>query len=958
LWWSRLTSRITPSFADEWARIEPGTDAALAFAMGHVILRTFHVDRQEPYFLNYMRKFTDSPFLVALDDHGDGTYTPGKFLTAAQLSDASLNSTPNSTHRGLVMEENGRVVDPGGTVADRWDNESSKWNLALDSADPVMSIAETDRFATAEVLFPRFDLDTNPEDVGTGKPIGAGVVHRGVPVREVDGKLVTTVFDIMLAHYGVNRAELNLPGSWPKDFHDASEVGTPAWQEELTGVPADAAIRIGREFAQNAADSQGRSQIIMGAGVNHYFHADTIYRTFLALTSMCGTQGVNGGGWAHYVGQEKLRPVNGWTQWAMATDWQRPPRHMITTGFYYFATEQYRYDNSRASHLGSPLASRDSIGDKMVSDTMAEAMRRGWMPAYPQFNRNSLFLADEAEEAGMDINDYVVQELESGRLEFSYDNPSAEENWPRILLNWRTNLLGSSAKGTEFFLRHLLGIDSDATAEELAPEDRPRTIKWVDEAPKGKLDLMMTTDFRNTSTTLVSDLIFPAATWYEKHDMSSTDMHPYLHSFNAAINPPWEARSDYEVFRDLAAALSDKATKWLGVQRDIITQPSHHDSPDELGMPNGVVPDVDKQGLIPGVTMPKLHVVERDYTKIYEKWAHMGPLPAKLGTGVHGTKFNVEKQVKELELICGTSETSMGELVDLSKDTKVIDAILHLSGVSNGELAKQGFEYLSSRTGKDLTPLGTADEDARITWDDIKERPKEVITSPEWTADKRNKRRYTAFSINVEFEKPWHTLTGRMQYYIDHDWYMDYGESLPIFRPPLDHVHMHGEFAPGESLRNDRGEAEVTLRYLTTHNKWSIHSQYFDNLHVLSISRGGQVVWMSNKDAEKIGVADNDWVEVYNRNGVVSARAIVSHRIPEGTMLCNHAQERTVGTPLNEHTGRRGGTHNSLTRISIKPVHIAGGYGQLTYHFNYIGPTGNNRDEVTRVRRRSQEVSY
>lgn len=945
-------------FADEWARIEPGTDAALAFAMGHVILKTFHVDRQEPYFLNYMRKFTDSPFLVALDDHGDGTYTPGKFLTAAQLSDASLNSTPNSTHRGLVMEEDGSVVDPGGTVADRWDNESSKWNLALDNADPIMSIAETDRFDTAEVLFPRFDLDTNPEDVGTGKPIGAGVVHRGVPVREVDGKLVTTVFDIMLAHYGVNRAELNLPGSWPKDFHDASEVGTPAWQEELTGVPADAAIRIGREFAQNAADSQGRSQIIMGAGVNHYFHADTIYRTFLALTSMCGTQGVNGGGWAHYVGQEKLRPVNGWTQWAMATDWQRPPRHMITTGFYYFATEQYRYDNSRASHLGSPLASRDSIGDKMVSDTMAEAMRRGWMPAYPQFNRNSLFLADEAEEAGMNINDYVVQELESGRLEFSYDNPSAEENWPRILLNWRTNLLGSSAKGTEFFLRHLLGIDSDATAEELAPEDRPRTIKWVDEAPKGKLDLMMTTDFRNTSTTLVSDLIFPAATWYEKHDMSSTDMHPYLHSFNAAINPPWEARSDYEVFRDLAAALSDKATKWLGVQRDVITQPSHHDSPDELGMPNGVVPDVDKQRLIPGVTMPKLHVVERDYTKIYEKWAHLGPLPAKLGTGVHGTKFNVEKQVKELELICGTSETSMGELVDLSKDTKVIDAILHLSGVSNGELAKQGFEYLSSRTGKDLTPLGTADEDVRITWDDIKERPKEVITSPEWTADKRNKRRYTAFSINVEFEKPWHTLTGRMQYYIDHDWYMDYGESLPIFRLPLDHVHMHGEFAPGESLRNDRGEAEVTLRYLTTHNKWSIHSQYFDNLHVLSISRGGQVVWMSNKDAEKIGVADNDWVEVYNRNGVVSARAIVSHRIPEGTMLCNHAQERTVGTPLNEHTGRRGGTHNSLTRISIKPVHIAGGYGQLTYHFNYIGPTGNNRDEVTRVRRRSQEVSY
>lgn len=944
-------------FADEWARINPGTDAALAFSMGHVILKTFHVDKQEPYFLNYMRKYTDSPFLVALDEREDGTYTPGKFFTASMYEGDELADSPNATHRGLVIESSGKVVDPGGTVADRWDKESSKWNLSLDNADPVMSIAETESFETAEVLFPRFDLDANPEEVGTGGPIGAGIVHRGVPVREVAGRKVCTVYDLMLAHYGVNREELNLPGSWPVDFYDASEVGTPAWQEELTGVPVETAIRIGREFAQNAADSKGRSQIIMGAGVNHYFHADNIYRTFLALTSMCGTQGVNGGGWAHYVGQEKLRPMNGWQQWAMGTDWQRPPRHMITTGFYYFATEQYRYDNSHASHLGSPLASRGAIGDKMISDTMAESMRRGWMPAYPQFNRNSLLLADEAEAAGMEVNDYVVQQLESGELGWAYDDPSAEENWPRILLNWRTNLMGSSAKGTEFFLRHMLGVDSDATAEELGPDERPKTIKWRDDAPQGKLDLMLTTDFRNTSTTLVSDIILPAATWYEKHDMSSTDMHPYLHSFNAAINPPWEARTDFEVFRDLARSFSEKAVKWLGTQRDLMTQPMHHDSPDELNMPNGIVPDLEKEGLIPGRTMPKLALVERDYTKIYEKWMHLGPLTGKAGTGVHGTSFNVSKQVKELELICGTSPTSMGELVDLSDEKKVINTILHLSGVSNGEVARNGFEFLSSRTGKDLTPLAASDEDVRITWDDIKERPTEVITSPEWTADKRNKRRYTAFSINLEFDKPWHTLTGRMHYYLDHDWFMDYGCSLPVYRPPLDHLHMHGEFQPGQTF-NEGGDVEVSLRYLTTHNKWSIHSQYFDNLHVLSISRGGQVVWMSDKDAAKIGVADNEWVEVYNRNGVVSARAIVSHRIPEGTMIMNHAQERTVGTPLNERTGRRGGTHNSLTRIMINPVHIAGGYGQLTYHFNYIGPTGNNRDEVTRVRRRSQEVQY
>src|SRR5690625_6557021 len=60
--------------------------------------------------------------------------------------------------------------------------------------------------------------------------------------------------------------------------------------------------------------------IIMGAGTNHWFHSDTIYRTFLTLTNLCATQGVNGGGWAHYVGQEKVRPITGWMHLANALD--------------------------------------------------------------------------------------------------------------------------------------------------------------------------------------------------------------------------------------------------------------------------------------------------------------------------------------------------------------------------------------------------------------------------------------------------------------------------------------------------------------------------------------------------------------------------------------------------------------------------------------------------------------
>jgi nitrate reductase alpha subunit len=127
---------------------------------------------------------------------------------------------------------------------------------------------------------------------------------------------------------------------------------------------------------------------------------------------------------------------------------------------------------------------------------------------------------------------------------------------------------------------------------------------------------------------------------------------------------------------------------------------------------------------------------------------------------------------------------------------------------------------------------------------------------------------------------------------------------------------------------------------------------------MLSLSRGGPLIWMSDLDAAKVGIRDNDWIEAVNRNGVVVARAIVSHRMPEGTVYMYHAQDRLIDVPKTEVTGRRGGIHNSVTRLLIKPSHLIGGYAQLSYAFNYLGPTGNQRDEVTVIRRRSQEVEY
>ncbi|MGW6294019.1 nitrate reductase subunit alpha [Streptomyces sp. NPDC055058] len=933
-------------FADEWLSAQPGTDGALAMAMGHVVLKEFFVERDTPYFTDYVKRYTDLPFLVTLDEREDepGVLAPGKFLTAADLGGEHASAEHAEFRTVLLDAADGRPVVPGGTLGDRFaESGAGRWNLDLGGTDPLLS-ADGDGATPVVVELPRFDAPGG----------GAGRLLRGVPARRIGGRLVTTVYDLLLAQYGVARP--GLPGTWPTGYDDPDEPYTPAWQQAVTGVDAGRAARIAREFAANAEESRGRSMIIMGAGTNHWFHSDTIYRAFLTLTTLTGCQGVNGGGWAHYVGQEKVRPITGYSAIATAADWNRPARQMIQTAYWYLHSDQYRYDPFSADTLaargaGGPFAGRST------ADVIAQSARLGWMPSYPTFDRNPLDLADEADAAGRSAADHVVAELKAGRLGFAGEDPDAPENFPRVLTVWRANLLGSSAKGNEYFLKHLLGTDSSVRAAEAPPGARPRDVRWREEAPEGKLDLLLTLDFRMTSTTVFSDVVLPAATWYEKHDLSSTDMHPFVHAFNPAIAPPWQTRTDWDTFRTLAREFSRQAAAHLGVRKDVVAAPLLHDTPDELATPHGRVRDwrAGECEPVPGRTLPKLVTVERDYGAVADRMEALGPLLDSLGATTKGVTFTVGP---ELEYLRHKNGTVRGGAADgrpgIARDAQVCEAILALSGTTNGHLATQGFRTLEARTGRPLADLAAEHEGKRITFADTQAAPVPVITSPEWSGSESGGRRYSPFTVNVERLKPWHTLTGRQHFYLDHDWMSALGEQLPVYRPPLNMDALFGEPRLGEV-----GELGVTVRYLTPHNKWSIHSEYQDNLFMLSLSRGGPTIWMSTPDAAKVGVRDNDWVEAVNRNGVVAARAVVSHRMPEGTVYMHHAQDRLIDVPRTETTGRRGGIHNSLTRLLIKPSHLIGGYAQLSYAFNYLGPTGNQRDEVTVVRRRSnQEVEY
>jgi nitrate reductase alpha subunit len=519
-------------------------------------------------------------------------------------------------------------------------------------------------------------------------------------VRRVAGRLVTTVFDLLLAQYGVARD--GLPGQWPTGYDDPTTPGTPAWQEELTNVPAAQAARIGREFADNAERSGGRSMILMGAGTNHWFHSDTIYRTFLALTTMTGCQGVNGGGWAHYVGQEKVRPITGYSQYATAADWNRPPRQNIGTAFWYLASDQWRYDGLPASALASRSPAASSRTGRRRTASSSRSSGDGCRPTRPSRATRSTCATRPRRPAKSPPRTSSTPHRRVAALRGR--RPRRPGELPARHLHLASQRAGLVGQGQRVLpqapARHRLG----RPRARVARGSRPRDMVWHENAPEGKLDLLMTADFRMTSTTLFSDLVLPAATWYEKYDLSSTDMHPFIHAFTPAIDPPWQTRTDFDLFGALAEKFSEYAAVHLGVRKDVVASPLQHDTPDVMATPHGTVPE--DAPLVPGVTMAKLIVVERDYPNLYERWKSLGPLTAKLGMTTKAITYHPDREIEQLKQKNGVVQSGpyTGSVL-LDTDKKACEMILAFSGTSNGRLAVQGFRELEKKTGQRIAQL-------------------------------------------------------------------------------------------------------------------------------------------------------------------------------------------------------------------------------------------------------------
>ncbi|MDT0694602.1 nitrate reductase subunit alpha [Mammaliicoccus sciuri] len=933
-------------FADNWLAPNPGTDAALAQAMTHVILQEYYEDKQEEMFINYAKQYTDMPFIIQLDKHGEG-YKAGRFLRSSDLG----METERAEWKPVVFDQNSKqLVIPNGTMGQRYE-EGVKWNLNLvgedgKEIDPALSFKDHES-KVITIQFPYFDNDGN------------GIFERPIIVKEIENKdgetiYIVTIYDLMTSQYGVRRLNHPLEAS---SYEDENSMYSPKWQEKVTGVKSSIVTQVAREFAQNAVDTNGRSMIIMGAGINHWFNSDTIYRSILNLVILCGCQGVNGGGWAHYVGQEKCRPIEGWSTIAFAKDWQGPPRLQNATSWFYFATDQWKYEESGVDKLQSPLS--NELKHQHPADYNVLAARLGWLPSYPQFDCNSLLFGEEAKDAGDDSNEAIlkraIESVKSKKTKFAIEDPDAKKNHPKTLFVWRSNLISSSAKGQEYFMKHLLGTKSGLLANP-NETDKPEEIVWREETT-GKLDLLVALDFRMTATPLYADVVLPAATWYEKHDISSTDMHPFIHPFNPAVDPLWESKSDWDIYKTLAKSVSDLAkTHMKGRFKDVVTTPLAHDSKQEISTPYGIVKDWSKGEIeaIPGKTMPGFAVVERDYTAIYDKYVSVGPLLEKGKVGAHGVSFSVKEQYDELKIMLDTWEddTVKNGLPRMDTARKVADVILNVSSASNGKVSQKSYDDLEEQTGMTLKDISAERASEKITFQNITAQPREVIPTAVFPGSNKLGRRYSPFTTNIERLVPFRTLTGRQSYYIDHEVFLQFGENLPIYKPTLPPMVF------GTKDKNIKGGVDtLVLRYLTPHGKWNIHSTYQDNLHMLTLFRGGPTVWIAKEDAMANDIKDNDWLEVYNRNGVVTARAVVSHRMPRGTMFMYHAQDKHIETPGSEITDTRGGSHNAPTRIHLKPTQLVGGYAQISYGFNYYGPIGNQRDVYVAIRK-MKEVDW
>jgi DMSO reductase family type II enzyme molybdopterin subunit len=186
---------------------------------------------------------------------------------------------------------------------------------------------------------------------------------------------------------------------------------------------------------------------------------------------------------------------------------------------------------------------------------------------------------------------------------------------------------------------------------------------------------------------------------------------------------------------------------------------------------------------------------------------------------------------------------------------------------------------------------------------------------------------FTCWTDHIEKKRPYPTLTRRAQFYIDHDWFLEAGEELPVHKDP---PKMGGDYP---------------FKVTSGHTRWSNWSVNIANKMMLNTHRGRPHMVMNSTDAGRKGIEDNEEVRVHNDYGANTIPVKLSPTVQPGQLIIYN------GWDLYQFKDWKG--PNEFEPGMVKWLHLAGGYGHLRYYFGNWTPVPSDRAtrvEVSKVR--------
>ncbi|MFI5395748.1 MAG: molybdopterin-dependent oxidoreductase [Candidatus Binatia bacterium] len=544
---------------------------------------------------------------------------------------------------------------------------------------------------------------------------------------------------------------------------------TPEMAQKTTGVHAEVIRRTAREMAAAKA-----ALIYASTGACKHYHSDLMHRSFALLMALTGNQGKPGGGlrlgaWWGLTGFDELgfEGVSTWMKLALRVTGRPAVRDV----------ETYMIERARS------LAFSPVLPWLQVHGGYAQTMGN------PAYNDGDNPLGMEAAmqtavgRAWMPI--YPAPGKSPKVFVVNADNPLRQ--WP----------------APQIAIEHL----------------------WP------RFDLVVNINTQMSTTGMHSDVVLPAAGYYEKIGIKyAWGFLPYLVLNDKAVEPLGESRNEWWIFGTLAQRIQERA-RTRGVSK----------AKDAFGK-------------------------DLDLAQVFEAWSNGGAFnPADPRTG--------------MDYIFQRSEIC--------------------EGTTWNEAIKRGVVPVK-RNG----PYGMFNN---------------MCTDVDF------KRPLYPNAWQVEEKESWPTLTGRQQFYLDHDWFISAGEALPVHKSPP---------AAG---------GHYPLRMTGGHTRWSIHTIWRSEATMLQLQRGEPVLYINKDDALARQISDHDRVRIFNDVGAFECVVKVAPSAQPGQVMIYHAWENFQ---FAHHKGQQ-----EPIPSPWKTLHLAGDYGQLHYRALYGAPNFGPRGVAVEVQK-------